>query len=87
MKTVKYILTLLIFHVVTIGVSQTITKSSIDNGGAAVINGNIQMLYTIGEVNIREMTNGAISISEGFINGFALNTDDDNDGVMNDVDA
>ena len=41
--------------------------NSIDNGGAIVNSGNLQLLYTVGEVNVREVTSGNISISEGFI--------------------
>ena len=42
--------------------SQIITKSSIDNGGANVYNADIEMLYTIGEVNVQEITFDNISI-------------------------
>lgn len=52
---------------------QTIEKYSIDNGGASVTNGGIQMLYSIGEVNIQEFNTGGIIISEGFI-GFDFNS-------------
>ncbi|HRV56057.1 MAG TPA: hypothetical protein P5264_11025, partial [Mangrovimonas sp.] len=48
--------------------SQTIEKFSIDNGGASFQNGNIQMLYTIGEVNVQEVNTTAMELSEGFIN-------------------
>ena len=48
--------------------SQTIEKFSIDSGGNSATNGNIQVLYTIGEVNIQEMSLGNIQLSEGFIN-------------------
>lgn len=48
-------------------VAQSIYKSSIDSGGASVSNGNIQVAYTIGEVNVQEFTAGNISLSEGFI--------------------
>jgi len=48
--------------------SQSISKSSIDSGGTAVSNGNIQIIYTIGEVNVQELSVGAIQVSEGFIN-------------------
>lgn len=48
--------------------AQTIEKFSIDSGGDHVIVGNIDMLYTIGEVNVREVTVGDIQLSEGFIN-------------------
>ena len=48
---------------------QSIYKSSVDSGGALAVNGNLEMLYTIGEVNVQELTTGNIYLSEGFING------------------
>lgn len=51
----------------TICYCQTIEKYSIDSGGATATEGNIQVLYTIGEVAVQEATAGNISISEGFI--------------------
>lgn len=67
MKTL--LLRLLIFLFPFLGSSQTIEKFSIDNGGASASTGNINMLYTIGEVNVHELTTNTIKISEGFING------------------
>ena len=48
---------------------QSIVKSSIDSGGASASAGNIQVLYTIGEVAVQESSAGNIIISEGFIDG------------------
>ncbi|MDN3493458.1 hemagglutinin protein [Winogradskyella bathintestinalis] len=48
--------------------AQSIEKFSIDSGGASVTAGGIQMLYTIGEVNVQELNAGGILVSEGFIN-------------------
>ncbi len=48
--------------------AQTIVKSSIDSGGGSVSAGNIQMVYTIGEVRVQERSAGNIQLSEGFIN-------------------
>lgn len=48
--------------------AQTIEKFSIDNGGASTTNGNIQVLYTIGEVHVQEVNMPTIKLSEGFIN-------------------
>src|SRR5690606_27195468 len=48
--------------------AQTIEKFSIDNGGASTTNGNIAVVYTIGEVNVQELNAGNILLSEGFIN-------------------
>ncbi|WP_400075255.1 T9SS type A sorting domain-containing protein [Winogradskyella sp. R77965] len=47
---------------------QSIEKFSIDSGGSSTSEGGIQILYTIGEVNVQEYSNATISISEGFIN-------------------
>lgn len=47
---------------------QSIYKSSIDSGGASATAGNIQALYTIGEVFVAEQSAGNIILSEGFIN-------------------
>jgi len=48
--------------------SQSIKKSSIDSGGASTVVNNIQIIYTIGEVVVRETSTPTISVSEGFIN-------------------
>ena len=48
--------------------AQSIYKSSIDSGGASVTAGGLQVLYTIGEVNVQELSTATISASEGFIN-------------------
>ena len=47
---------------------QTIKKSSIDSGGEVAVNGNISMVFTVGEVVVQESINGNILVSEGFIN-------------------
>jgi len=65
MKTLTSLFAMLI---VTLGHAQSIDKFSIDSGGASVNSGGIQILYTIGEVNVQELSAGGISISEGFIN-------------------
>jgi len=65
MKTLTSLFAMLI---VTLGHAQSIEKFSIDSGGASVNSGGIQILYTIGEVNVQELSAGGISISEGFIN-------------------
>ncbi len=66
MKNLTTILALLITFT---GFSQTsIKKSSIDSGGAISSNGNIELIYSIGEVVVQETTLGNIWISEGFIN-------------------
>jgi hypothetical protein len=66
MKTIITLYSLL--FVVFFGNAQSIEKSSIDSGGSSASNGNIQILYTIGEVNVKEFNATSGSISEGFIN-------------------
>lgn len=48
--------------------SQSIEKFSIDSGGASASAGDIEILYTIGEVAVQELSAGGVSVSEGFIN-------------------
>jgi len=64
----KNIILSLIILSVSVVKAQQISKSSIDSGGANVTAGGIQMIYTIGEVNIQESGAGNIQVSEGFIN-------------------
>ena len=64
----KKITTTLLLLFAVIGFSQTIEKFSIDSGGASATAGGIEILYTIGEVNVQELSAGTISVSEGFIN-------------------
>lgn len=48
--------------------AQSIEKFSIDSGGASATAAGINILYTIGEVNVQELSAGTVSVSEGFIN-------------------
>ncbi|MFK7782888.1 hemagglutinin protein [Psychroserpens sp.] len=78
------------------GYSQSIEKFSIDSGGASTSANGIEIFYTIGEVNVQEITTPNFSVSEGFVNssfrikvnpivylqGPILNPD--TDGLMND---
>jgi hypothetical protein len=66
MKTVITLFSLLLTFF--LGNAQTIEKFSIDSGGASASAGNIHILYTIGEVNVQELSTSSVSISEGFIN-------------------
>ena len=68
MKTIRIILSLLL--VPFFGMSQTIEKFSIDSGGASAtsLDGTIEILYTIGEVNVQEFADASLQVSEGFIN-------------------
>ena len=43
---------------------QTIEKFSIDSGGANATAGGIEILYTIGEVNVQELSAGNIQVSD-----------------------
>ena len=54
------------------GISQSIEKFSIDSGGASASAGNIDVFYTLGEVNVQELSAGNIQVSEGFINPLIL---------------
>jgi len=47
--------------------AQTLERFSIDSGGASATAGGINILYTLGEVQIAERTGTTLSISEGFI--------------------
>ena len=66
MKTTVTILILLL--VPLFGISQSIEKFSIDSGGASKVVGDIEVLYTLGEVNVQELAVADIQVSEGFIN-------------------
>ena len=65
MKTIVTILSMAISITVQ---AQSIEKFSIDSGGASASADGIQILYTIGEVNVQEYSNASLSVSEGFIN-------------------
>lgn len=67
MKTQLTILAIMM--VSFIGLAQSIEKFSIDSGGTSTSAGGIQILYTIGEVNVQEYSTPTLSVSEGFING------------------
>lgn len=56
--------------------AQSIVTSSIDSGGGSDSAGNIEMLYTIGEVMmVQERCGGNLQLNEEFINPImALNT-------------
>ncbi len=60
-------LTLLMALAVSFCSAQTIEKFSIDNGGASVSAGGLEVMYTIGEVNIAERQGTGLEVSEGFI--------------------
>lgn len=66
MRTLLIILIILCFT--KFSNAQTIEKFSIDSGGDSAIAGGIEVLYTIGEVNVQELSAGTIQVSEGFIN-------------------
>lgn len=64
----KRILTLLMLLLIFPITAQTIEKFSIDSGGASATAGGIEILYTIGEVVVQEVSTPTLSVSEGFIN-------------------
>ncbi|WP_298899571.1 hemagglutinin protein [uncultured Psychroserpens sp.] len=66
MKTKPITLVLLIIN--SFLFAQTIEKFSINSGGASVSTAGIEILYTIGEINVQERGVETVSISEGFIN-------------------
>ncbi len=53
--------------------SQQLVNQSIDSGGETVSVSNLQIIYTVGEVNIQEFQ-GGFQVSEGFINPLVLET-------------
>jgi len=58
---------------------QSIEKFSIDSGGTSTSVNDIEVLYTIGEVVVREITTATVLVSEGFINpsfNTSLSTED-----------
>ncbi len=65
MRTLLIIIIILSFSKVLNG--QSIEKFSIDSGGASADLGSMEVLYTIGEVNVQERTSPSIQVSEGFI--------------------
>lgn len=64
---IKKTLFLIASLVTTSQYSQTIEKFSIDSGGASTSNGAIELVYTIGEVNVQESKVGDAELSEGFL--------------------
>jgi len=63
----KIINSILFLLAVTVN-AQNIEKFSIDSGGATSISGGIEIVFTIGEVNVEELAVSNIQLSEGFIN-------------------
>lgn len=66
MRTI--LLVIMILGFTSLNNAQTIEKSSIDSGGASALFGGIEILYTLGEVNVQELNAGGIYVSEGFVN-------------------
>lgn len=64
--------------------SQSLYKSSIDSGGASVSVGNLQVLFTLGEVAVQETTVDNTSVSEGFIDTIISGTLSINENFWND---
>ena len=72
MNQLKFISTILTLLLIVFAKAQSIEKFSIDSGGASASTGGIEILYTIGEVNVQELNAGGIIVSEGFINPIQL---------------
>lgn len=64
----KIVLTYLMLILACSLQAQVVEIFSIDSGGDNFNDGNIQVLYTIGEVNVQELIAGDLIVSEGFIN-------------------
>ena len=67
----KSLIIILAMMVITPIASQSIEKFSIDSGGASTAVNGIEVLYTIGEVVVQEISTPTVSLSEGFINPIA----------------
>jgi hypothetical protein len=67
MAIMKMILTVFSIFGACLIQAQTIEKFSIDSGGDNFNDGTVQVLYTIGEVNVQELIAGNLIVSEGFI--------------------
>jgi hypothetical protein len=63
----KIIITIFLILLSQLAFAQTIVKSSIDNGGESVSASGINIVYTLGEVNVQEYSTENSRISEGFI--------------------
>jgi len=63
----KKLFTIIAITCSSVLVAQNIYKSSIDSGGTSASNGDIQIVSTIGEVNVQESSAGNIILSEGFV--------------------
>jgi len=76
----------LVMAVILLGsqaIAQTIVRSSTDSGGESVSDVSIQVLYTIGEVVVGEISSGDIILSEGFINGTSITLSNYDDKLLN----
>lgn len=81
----KTVLTCLISILTCSLQAQSIEKFSIDSGGDNFNDGNIQVLYTIGEVNVQELITGDLIVSEGFINSIDSGPLGINDYIVNKI--
>ena len=62
-----FLIILLILSGKNLAKAQTLDKFSIDNGGASISSGGIELIYNLGEVNIAERLSPAAELSEGFV--------------------
>lgn len=63
----RFIYTFIFLSIFHANNAQTIERFSIDSGGTSATVGGINILYTIGEVQVAERTAATLSVSEGFI--------------------
>jgi len=64
----KKIVTILVVLSISFSFGQTaIKKSSLSSGGGIATQGNMSMVYAVGEVAVQENTVGTTHLSEGFI--------------------
>ena len=66
-------------------IAQTVERYSIDSGGASATNGNIEILYTLGETMIAEQSVGNIILSEGFISSSSTTLSIDKDHFLKEI--
>jgi len=64
----SYTIAILILLIVLPVTSQTIEKFSLVSGGSSTTINGIEILYTIREVVVQEISTATVLVSEGFIN-------------------
>lgn len=80
-SSLTYILLLFVGQIM----AQTVERYSIDSGGATAVNGNIEILYTLGETMVAERSVGNIILSEGFISSSSATLSIDKDLFLKEI--